>query len=209
MKSVDKFLSQIPKNLLAILVVAGGTIFWVVLVQPLATVCDAQIEGFQKIQSDFLYKEKSYPKAKKLVKRKYQYLYENCLDTNSPGGCYEYFGQVRTVLHDLEPFTGECLATPKSIKEVDFLLWKTAELMVRSAWGEAPPSSYHAKFGWLDTADIALFCKLKSRIIAVYGQSKYDAFQNKMMLELPGAKDLPRNQIWDMTVFSENCARYP
>jgi hypothetical protein len=77
------------------------------------------------------------------------------------------------------------------------------------AWGETPPTAYHAKFGWLDTADVSLYCGLKTRIIAFYGDPAWSAFREKMMKELPGAKDLARNQVWDMSLFSENCSRYP
>ncbi len=78
---------------------------------------------------------------------------------------------------------------------------REAELILRSA--------VSAGVRWLDTADIALFCQLKSRIMAFYGEDSWVALRERMMRDLPGAKDLPRNQVWDLSLFSENCARYP
>jgi hypothetical protein len=205
---MDKFLAGIPKNILAVGAVALGIAFFLIN-DPPRTVCDSQIEAFKTAQADFLYKEKNFPKAKKLTTRRYQYMHDLCRDSNNPGGCYEYFSLVRNLLRDLEAFPEECSTTPRKISEVDFVLKKTMEMMVRIAWGEQPPTAYHAKFNWLDTADIALYCKIKSYFIRIYGNPSWDAFQNKLMLDLPGAKDLPRNQIWDMSLFSENCARYP
>ena len=75
--------------------------------------------------------------------------------------------------------------------------------------GEKPPAAYHSKFGWLDTADISLYCKLKGRYQATYGEGAWTSLREKMMKELPGAAEMPRNQVWDMIIFSENCARYP
>jgi hypothetical protein len=83
------------------------------------------------------------------------------------------------------------------------------ELLLRVAWGTKPPDAYHAKFGWLDTADISLFCKLKTRIISFYGEPAWNAYREKMMKELPGAKDIARETVWDLSLFSENCSRYP
>lgn len=130
--------------------------------------------------------------------------------TNNPGGCYELFSLMKSFLQDLSTVTQECGSAVGGVKEFNRALWETADLMVRLAWGDAPPSAYHAKFAWLDTADIALYCKLKNRIQIIYGEQAWNSFREKLMTkELPGAKDVPRNQVWDMSIFSENCARYP
>lgn len=184
-----------------------GGILVIVLSQPPHSVCDSQMEILRETQRKFLYKER--PKSKVLKTSNYQYLHDRCRDNASPGGCYELFQEVKTLLDDLETVTHECAPTAGAITEVKKALWDTEDLLVRLAWGGAPPAAYHAKFGWLDRADVTLFCKLKTRLISTYGEPAWNSFREKLMLDLPGAKDLARNQSWDMSLFSENCARYP
>lgn len=202
---MDKFLSLIPKNTLAFLSIVGGTLF-IVLSEPPHSICDSQLEVFKSEQEKLLYKD---PKSKKIITTKYQRLLEHCKITNNPGGCYELFQELKIFLHDLSTVPSECSGAVSSLTEVKKALWEPMELLVKLGWGEKPPTAYHAKFGWLDTADMSLYCRLKGRIIQVYGEPDWNAFREKMMRELPGAKDMPRNGVWDMSLFSENCARYP
>lgn len=202
---MDRFFANLPRDMLALLAISGGILF-IVFSDPPYTVCDSQKELIKKSQEKFLYKD---PKSKFLKTTKYEQLRDHCRASNNPGGCYELFQQIKTMLVDLSTINQECQAAVGRISEINKALWDTLELILRLAWGEKPPEAYHAKFGWLDTADISLFCKLKSRVSTVYGEDAWVRFREKMMLELPGAKDMPRNQVWDMSIFSENCARYP
>ena len=201
---MDRFLSLIPKNLLAFLAIAGGIAF-IVLEQPPHTVCDSQLEVINTAQTRFLMKNKS----EKISTTRYERLRDHCRATNSPGGCYELFQELKTLLHDLGMLTKECAPVVSDIKEYKTALQESVELMVRLAWGEAPPSTYSAKLGWLDTADMSLFCRLKGTIVGLYGESWWTNFRERMMRELPLAKDMPRNQVWDLSIVSENCSRYP
>lgn len=202
---MDAILRIIPKNMLAFAAIVGG-ILLIVFMQPPHSLCDSQLDVIKKSQQRFLYKD---PKSKKVNTTKYQTLFEHCKVTNNPGGCYELFQEMKILLYDLSTLSNECSPYLASVAEHKKALWDVMELLVRLAWGEKPPTSYHAKFGWLDTADIALYCKLKTRIIGFYSEDKWNAFRERMMKELPGAKDLQRAQVWDMSIFSENCARYP
>ena len=96
-----------------------------------------------------------------------------------------------------------------STPEYSRALWESSELLILMAWGEKPPAAYNSKMGWLEISDISLFCKMHERIGALYGEKTWDLFRERIMRELPGAKDLARNQVWDLSIFSENCARYP
>lgn len=202
---MEKILATFPKNLIVILAIAGGTLF-IILTDPPHTVCESQLAVLKKNQLNFLYKD---PKSKIQKITKYQRLRDHCKVTNNPGGCYELFQEMRMLLQDLSAVPGDCASSAGEVPEVKKALWETSDLMVKLAWGASPPAAYHNKFGWLDTADISLFCRLKNRITIAYGESSWTAFREKLMLDLPGAKDLPRNQVWDMSVFSENCTRYP
>jgi hypothetical protein len=202
---MDRFLSLIPKNLLAFLAIAGGMAF-IIMSQPPHSLCDSQLEVIDSAQRRFLYKD---PQSKKIVTTKYELLRDHCKRTNDPGGCYELFQEIKIMNHDLGMLTSECQPVVADIKEYKRAMWETVETLVRLAWGESPPASYTSKFGWLDSADLSLFCNLKDRIVAAYGEDQWDSFRERMMSELPGTKDLPRNQVWDLSIFSENCARYP
>jgi hypothetical protein len=202
---MDKFLATVPKNLLATAAILGGTLF-IIFSDPPHTVCESQLGVLKENQKNFLYLD---PKSKIAKVTKYERMRDHCKGTNSPGGCYELFQDIRMLLQDLGTVPSDCLSRAGAIPQVRKAIWETAELLVKLAWGSTPPAAYYAKFGWLDTADISLFCRLKNRIVATYGEGSFTSFRERMMLELPGAKDISRNQVWDMSIFSENCARYP
>jgi len=205
---MDGFFSSLPKNMLAFLAIVGGTIF-IVIAQPPASVCDSQIEVFKAAQANFLYKDERWPKSKVIKSTKFEYLRDMCKGTNNPGGCYELFQDLKVLLHDISVAPKECGPAIGGLSEVKRALWESMDLIVRLAWGEKPPTAYHAKFGWLDTADVSLFCKMKATVQVAYGESQWTTFREKRLKDLPGAKELPRAQVWDMSLFSENCNRYP
>lgn len=194
------------KNALAFLAIAAGIIF-IIATSPPHTVCDSQIEVIKDSQKHFLYKDP--PKSKVIKTTEYQALFERCKASNDPGGCYELFQKIKILLDDLTTLSQECASAGGSIDEVKKALWESIDLIVRLAWGEKPPPAYNAKFNWLDKADVTLFCNLKAKIGYVFGESAYDSFRERLMKDLPGAKDLTRQQVWEMSLFSENCSRYP
>lgn len=202
---MDRFLAGIPKTTLAFLAIVGGIIF-IIMADPPKSVCDAQIEVIKASQKKFLYK----PVKSKFIKTtKFEDRLEFCKTTNNPGGCYELFQDMKMFLHDLDNVPKDCSSAVGGISEFKKAMWDSMTLMVQLAWGDKPPTAYNAKFAWLDTADITLYCHLKNKLQNIYGESAWDNYREKMMKELPGAKELPRNTVWDMTIFSENCARYP
>lgn len=229
---MDKFLAQFSKNTLAVVAIGGGILF-IIISQPPVSVCDTQLEFIKTSQRLFLYKDTAkkglrpknicYRKVDPLIslKRKdkmeeepfscslFESLRDKCRKTNDPGGCYELFSGIKLLLTDLDTLTRECSAAAGSVPELRLALKDTLDLMVRLAWGTKPPSAYHAKFSWLDSADVSLYCKLKARYQNTYGDVVWNKYRDDMMKELPGANELPRNQVWDMSIFSENCARYP
>ncbi len=205
MKVMDRIIAAIPKNILATGIIIIG-IFFIILSDPPHTVCESQLEVLKANQNNLLYKN---PKSKFQKVTKYQRLRDQCLNTNSPGGCYELFQEIKLLLQDLSAVPNSCAQQAGAVKEVKEAVWESTEILVKLAWGHTPPSAYHAKFNWLDTADISLFCRLKNRIVVTYGDTAWNSFRERMMTSLPGAKDLPRNRVWDMSIFSENCARYP
>ena len=202
---MNKLYDLFPKGVLAFLLISGG-ILGIIISSPPHSLCDSQLEVVNKSQQKFLFRE---PAAKKIISTKYERLREHCKRTNNPGGCYELFQELRVMVHDLATLSGECSSAMSSTSEYKRALWESAELIVLLAWGEKPPAAYTSKLGWLEVSDITLFCRMHDRIAALYGENAWVLFRERMMRELPGAKDLTRNQVWDLSIFSENCARYP
>ena len=202
---MPSWLSGYSKNTIAFIALSLG-LAGLIISQPPHTLCDSQIDQIRETQKHFLYPD---PKSKVVKTTPYQAQRDRCKMTNDPGGCYELFQGVRKLAEDLNTFTVECSAAPASIPEVKTALWETAELMVRLAWGDKPPLTFSSKLGWLDVADVSLFCRLKARLTLVFGEESWNALREKLMVDLPGAKALTRNQVWELILFSENCSRYP
>ncbi len=198
-------MSLIPKNLLAFLAIAGGIAF-IIISQPPHSLCDSQLVVIQNAQRRFLFKD---PTKKQVTSTKYERLRDQCKATNNPGGCYEFFQELKVMLHDLGTLTNECWSAVGDIAEYKRALWEPIELLIRLGWGESPPISYSSKYGWLEIADLSLFCKLKTQITRFYGETEFVNFRERIMRDLPGANALDRNKIWELSLFSENCARYP
>jgi hypothetical protein len=202
---MDRIFAIIPKWFLATLIIGGGIAF-LVISNPPHTVCESQLEVFHEVQKRFLFLN---PKEKAIKTSKYRHLVDQCKITNNPGGCYELFQETKMMLKDAEAVPSDCAPIWGEVAEVKKALWEVEELLIRLAWGEKPPATYYQKFGWLDTADVSLYCQLKSEITKTYGDDAWDQFREKMFKQLSGAEKMSRNEVWDMTLFSENCARYP
>lgn len=203
---MDRLFSLVPKGLLAALIVGAGILYFVLLYDPPHTVCESQLEIFREAQKHFLFLDEA---RKAITTTKYQSLIRQCRSTNNPGGCYELFEETKMMLRDLQAVPSDCLSRAGDIEEVKTALKEMIDLLVRLAWGEKAPATYYEKFAWLDTADISLYCKLQQQIKDTYGTKEFEDFRERMFQELPGADKMSRNDIWDMTIFSVNCGRYP
>lgn len=202
---IENWLATASRNTVAVVAIGVG-ILLIILFNPPTTVCDTQFEMFQKLQKGFLFVGDADRKTKKLPS--FGQLYEYCKQGTSPGACYELFAQLRTLLRDLDTVPAACSSAVGGSDQVREALWKSVELIVRLAWGDKPPGSVAEKFGWLDTADLALFCGLRQHITTYYGDGAWDGFQERMFKDLPGAKDVPRKAAWDTMILSEICNRY-
>lgn len=202
---MGRLFSILPKGFIAAIAIAAGIAF-IVISEPPHTVCDSQLEVFKTSQQKFLFLDS---KKKAIKTTKFENLRDYCKAANNPGGCYELFQEIKMMLRDLLAVPSDCASRIGNVAEVKRAIWQSLDLLVRLGWGEKPPSTYFEKFGFLDKSDIALFCQLKARAIDYYGEQEWEKFREKMFKELPGAQGLARNQIWEMSIVSENCSRYP
>jgi hypothetical protein len=52
---------------------------------------------------------------------------------------------------------------------------------------------------------VALFCKLKKNLTAIYGEEAWDGFVNYLLADLPQATTLGRNESWARSLMSDRC----
>lgn len=194
-------LNSLPKSILAVLALVVGFIF-IILNDPPTGVCSVQLEIFKEAQKRLLYKETING-----VNRPAQMdeLLRICRESNGPGGCNELFFKLKTLSKDITSAPSQCASTIAGETEVNNYLWKSYRLMVELAWGSRPPSGYESRFGWLDSADLALFCDLKDNLIRLYGVERHKKFQEEMFQSLPQASMLTRDQVWQRTILSTRC----
>lgn len=202
---MQQILSLFPKGFLAFIVILGG-IFFIILTDPPKSICEAQIEVFKNAQARFLFKD---PNSKVEKTTQFERLFEHCKITNKPGGCLELFQLTKRMLDDLSAVPRECRDDVASLSEVKKVITYISELLVRLAWGSAPPQTYAQKFGWLDVADMSLFCQLKGRYELYFGNEAWASLREKLLKDLPEAGNMARASVWDLSILSENCSRYP
>lgn len=198
------WLLELPKTLLAILVILAG-IFYMIFTDPPHTVCDTQIEMFLESQKGIITSKGSGKSAKSPRLEK---LTDTCENANTAGGCYELFHVLGGMLDGLDQVPSQCVSDVGGIGIVKKTILKTTELMIRLAWGEKPPVGYQAKQGWFDTADIGLFCRLQSAIKEYYGKENWDGFRNRVSKDLPGADKLSSDDVLGRSLLSIQCAYY-
>ncbi|MGE0764580.1 MAG: hypothetical protein AB7N80_14995 [Bdellovibrionales bacterium] len=202
---LDRWLATLSRGTLATLAISAGILF-IIFSDPPHTVCQAQLNFLRDQQKGFLFAD---PGNKKLARgASFQQMAEYCQRGDGPGACYELFAKMRVLVRDLQSVPAECASQAAAIDEVKAALWGTAKFMTKTAWGKVPPVAYQDKFGWLDVADIALFCGLKAQIIRFYGESDWDSYREGLFRDLPGAKDLQRKNAWEKMILSEDCRRY-
>jgi hypothetical protein len=199
-----EWLKSLPKTIFVAIVLTAGVLF-IVLSDPPHTVCDSQVEAFNEATKDFLALDSA--KANKKQTR-FARLVETCKATNSPGGCYELFMNVKSLLRDSRTVSPECNGKLASHDGYTKAIWESLDLMVKIAWGEKPPQTPALKVGWFDPSDLNLFCLLKDVAINVYSQDRWNSFVEGYFTSLPAVSTLPRNDVWQRMLLSLNCSSY-
>ena len=190
-----------PKGVFAVLVL--GVIFaFILLNDPPRTVCDGQMDVFREAQKRFLFKDES---TKAQRKPKIEELTETCRFQASPGGCLELFDRLRKFAVDLTELGSRCEAGAGKAPEIQSATWVGLDLLTRLAWGERGPRSYVQRTGWLDSGEVALFCRLKGKALAFYGAPALLAFRERTLGDLPASSGLSHEQVIERSLFSIPC----
>jgi hypothetical protein len=203
MAGLDDLVRSTPRPLLVGGVLAA-TIGLLFVIQPPHSLCDTQFEDFKKKQTGFIYIDPAAGKTQTIAG--FKRAFDACLSPGtSPGACYPLFSKVRGVMRGLRDLDGSCRAEVAGRNEVKESLVSTFELLVKLAWGGKPPVDYIERRGWLDNADVSLFCDLQALTRLLYTDPAMDRLRERIMSELPKAGDLSRKDLWDRSLFSETC----
>ncbi|MES2855159.1 MAG: hypothetical protein V4692_04820 [Bdellovibrionota bacterium] len=202
---MDQFLASLPKTVVAVAVIVIGFLL-IVMMNPPKTVCDSQLELFRESQKEFLYPvglvagEKKPPEAKRM--------FELCQSSNSPGGCFELFHNLKKLNADLVNVPAQCGSEALGEPAVKEWLFKSIKLMVQIPWGQRGPATVLQKTGWFDSSDLALYCDLSKTSSRLMGAEAFKAWRETVVSELPGIETGSREQVWGRSLFSIGCAAY-
>lgn len=197
---MDELLRRAPKLLVAIGAIVLGYLM-IIAFNPPRTVCDEQLDVFRQTQKAFLYS--SSQKMKRTVADE---LFELCKSSNEPGGCFDFFLNLRNMVDSLERMPKNCHSTVGEDDLVKKWLLKSLTLLAQIAWGESTAGVYISrKHSWLDASDFRLYCRLKTLSTKYYGDDSFQAFRESVMTDLPGADKMSREQRWSRSIFSSPC----
>ncbi len=205
---MNNFFQSLSRGTLAALSI-GLAIVVILYMDPPHSLCNSEKEQFMSAQENFLNPDPSLKKAfKKKAKSTQERLYFRCKDSQSSGGCLEFFLKLKPFMSDFEVVSGQCRKSMYRQKKVKQVFTQSLTLMALLAWGSEPPSSPQQKYSWLDQADIALFCKLKKLSRMSLSESSWNQQQEKILQQLPGASSLSRQQLWKRSLLSTSCKYY-
>jgi hypothetical protein len=195
------FLKSFSINTIGFVAIAAGLVV-IISSDPPKTICDAELQQFRIGVRGFLYPNRDV----KIHKGKYFEEFDMCKQGVTPGACVGLFDGIRKMLDASSVVSERCLATVGDDADFKNVIFSTTDLMVRKAWGaDAAPVSVTLKNGWLNMSDVHLFCRLKKRIDDFYGEGTWDKYKEKYFTELPGAKALTRQVVWEKSLLSSRC----
>lgn len=168
---------------------------------PPRTVCDEQLDVFRESQKAFL-----SPAGKKVSRSTATELFELCKSDNGPGGCFDFFLNLRSMVDALERIPKQCSETVAADATIKGWLLKALSLMAQIAWGDSNAGVYISrKHSWLDASDFRLYCRMKNLAIRYYGEDGFQGFRESVLSSLPGAEKMTRDQKWSRVIFSSPC----
>lgn len=224
---MDKFIESLPKPVLVLLVLVVAIVVFMIISPP-HSICDTQAAAFKEVQIGNLFdRVETVKRTKRTIPGTLAKAKSSCQLGNSAGSCYEYFAALREIARGVSNASPQCMGTLFSIKEVSEALNDGVELMVRLAWGVKPPEIGIDRFGWMQEADLAIFCHLKNVYVRSKGEEAWATLRKKIATKLPGeevvatgeaglfaveprsaAEILNEQDIWDRSLFSIRCENF-
>lgn len=220
---MENILNQIPKPILAILVISIGIVV-VYLANPPRTICDTEKEAFQESLKGELYPER-IDKKKGRRPPQIRQARAQCKQGNSSGACYEYFNMLKNISREIKRQTTECYATVIEAPGVLPSLKEGLLLMSQLAWGDQPPEE-NAK-NWFSHSDLTAFCAIKDILKESIEEEEWAELQAQILASLPGPKpadaipgvidprprasaiqSIGEKQVYNKSLLSLNCRSY-
>ncbi len=197
---MDEFLRRAPRTVLALAAIVIGYIV-IIGFNPPRTVCDEQLDVFRESQAAFM-----NPSGKKVAKSAAAEMFDLCKSDNGPGGCFDFFINIRTMVDGLERIPKNCAETVAADDLIKNWLLRALSLMTQIAWGDPSQAAYVSrKHSWLDAADFRIFCRMKTLAVRYYGEDGFQQFRESVLATLPGADKMSRDQKWSRSIFSSPC----
>jgi hypothetical protein len=220
----EQFLQTIPRPVL----VLGAIILGVALIMifsPPHTICDTQTD---QVKDSLAGVTQPLKNQKQTLPPRIKQELQNCYQGSTPGACYDYFQTLRGLARYVMAGTSECRSEIYAIKDVHETLEEGVTNMALLAWGDKPPvAGAFGRFGPLQDSELALFCYLKSAIIAGKGEEYWHVLRKKVFTQFPGEEvPLPKDpkdilkparpatklmselDIWNRSLFSVRCENY-
>jgi hypothetical protein len=197
-----KKLEELPRPMLIFIVLFLGAAFFFIA-NPPRTICDVQVDVFRENQSGYI-----FPKGKKQtsISSLYKRSLSQCELGNTLGACLEYFSTLRQFTKDLGAVQRECLAEVIEVKETKEALGVGIKTLAMLAWGEEPPDlSAPNRYGWLEMAELAVYCDLKNIFIRKSGEDVWNNWTTQLIGDLPGANKIPFDDAFMRSLFSLRC----
>lgn len=198
---LDQLIHSLPKTVLALIVIAVGFAV-IVASDPPRTVCDSQLELFQQQQKEFLYSAQG---GRPVMAQRF---YEMCKQSNSPGGCFEFFLRLKKMNQDLDLIPQQCSETVAADSTLQNWIFKSMKLMMQISWGDRGPASVTRKNAWFDASDLSTFCDLKKHATRIYGIEKMDEWREGVLTGLPEADKLDHDSLYQRSLISTPCEAY-
>ncbi len=191
-------LKNLPRPLIVISVLILGVIL-IMVTDPPKTVCDAQLDVFLQEQKGRMTSLKG--NVGSLWARSAKF----CKETQSSGGCLEFFNTTKQAVKDIHNAPDECI--PRLLEEE--WLYKSIKdsiiLMVQLAWGAKIPEPGPSVFNWMTFTEFALFCDLQRTFKKPMLDDEWEVFVRGVIAKLPGSNQLTFNESFERSLFSLRC----
>lgn len=216
---IERSLQQLPKPLLAALVMFGAVIVFMIM-NPPHSICQTQQEGLRKDLAGWLLPVKV---GKRTNPAPVRAALRNCRLGASSGACFQYFTILRRVAIAAKNGSSECLTdlleipidgyakmevyqpvqeqdkVHEELTAVKFdtvplgqVLSEGLQFMITQAWGEAPPEPGPNRFGWYQEFELSVFCHLQDVVRRAKGPEEWPIFQKLSVAKLPGEPPAPK-----------------
>ncbi len=198
---MEQWLLRTPKALLALIIGAILTGF-LLLAEPPPTICSTQLEVFKEAQQSFLYQRGS---SKTPLPPEFEVEFSKCAEVAGMGGCFALFDSLKKLIREIQPLRSECQQDAARSPEVRKALERSYTLMAHLAWGGGVPARPEDRTGWLQKADLHLFCQIDKYLRLGKGDQGIASLQREIMDTLPHAVEVSSEEVWAKTILSLNC----